>query len=407
MGGKKASSPRKQKPAFVSAEPLEERGSSELGVFSTCTCSLLVAVLVGVLAVFVASNNAVGGLEEGCVDSTSGYAIPEVFGHLYTINKVPYHQLLVGDNFNYADGSSVPALPDNAFKNPHDIIPALAKAVLDHNVVVSVQLVELLLDEKKVSPATATIATSKQVGYGFGQAGLHVNPNAKTTVTAKSSSAYARLLWKASEPFYFETNEQLVNLRVVLLHKFFDITFDSRSQSSNSDKRRAVDMLGLALESRNLSGDQNKMGDIDAAWKLYNGAVALGLWGLPDQRPQHYFPFLEPGDPFPSTDLYRGAVDLLESNWSTIRRELIQHRKFPGKMDIDREHLASGGGRWLQADFLFHNKFDGDNSAKFPQTADILKQIYEEYAKDLPDAIMQMSTMTKVRSSYILSVRTT
>ena len=64
-------------------------------------------------------------------------------------------------------------------------------------------------------------------------------------------------------------------------------------------------------------------------------------------------------------------------------------------MDIDREHLAGGGGRWLQADFLLHAKWDSDNSKKFPQTAAILKQVHDEYAKDLPDAIMQMSTMTK------------
>lgn len=393
MGVKKSSPNKKKHPVVVAADPFESQGTGT----GFAACSLVVVVLVGFLAIIVAKQTTVGSTEEkeGHSSLYEGYHLPDVFSYLTTIDRIPYH-LLVTANFSSADGHgghTLPPLPENAFKNPYDIIPALDKAISDDNVAVSMQLVQLLLDEEKASPAGATVAAARQVGAGFGQPGLYAKPDTK--MTARSASAYARLLWKAAEPFYFVTNPQLLHLRVMLLHKFFDITFDPRTQSNDGEKRRAVNMLGVALEERNEEGNPNRIGDVDAAWRLYHGAIALGLWGLPDQRPQHYFSFLEPGKPFPSVDLYKDAVNLLETNSDTIRKELILHKKFPGKIDIDREHLAGGGGRWLQADFLTHREWDQDNVERFPQTAAVLKKIDEEYGTDLPDGIIQMSTMTK------------
>ena len=405
--GRKSPQKRDKPVALVSADALtDEELLGRRGSGTAFTASLTVAVIVGIVAIVLARGPSSSSTNNERQRSPSIHAgIPAVFDHLHDIDSIPYRLFVKADFTDAVDGNrKLPPLPENAFQNPYDIIPALAKAISDNNVAVCMQLVQLLLNEEKSSPVGSTVATSQMIGGGFGQKGIEVSAQPGTATVHRNAMAYARLLWKSSEPFYFEQNLQLAHLRVLLVHKFFDIVFDERTTaSSQSDKRRAIEMLGQALESRaELHDDEAaKNKDTEAAWKLYNGAVSLGIWGLPDQRPQHYFTFEESnsthGDPFPSTDLYRGPVDILEKYWDKIRRELILHKKFPGKMDIDREHLAGGGdgARWLQADMLVHNKWDSDNVEKFPKTAEILKQIYDEYANDLPDAIMQMSTMTK------------
>ena len=234
--GRKSPQKRDKPVALVSADALtDEELLGRRGSGTAFTASLIVAVIVGVVAIVLARGSSSSSTNNETQRSPSIHAgIPGVFNHLHDIDSIPYQLFVKADFTDAVDGNKkLPPLPENAFKNPYDIIPALAKATSDNNVAVCMQLVQLLLNDEKSSPVGSTVATSQTIGGGFGQKGIEVSAETGTATVHRNAMAYARLLWKSSEPFYFEQNLQLAHLRVMLVHKFFDIVFDERTTASS------------------------------------------------------------------------------------------------------------------------------------------------------------------------------
>ena len=154
--GRKSPQKRDKPVALVSADVLtDEELLGRKGSGTAFTASLIAAVIVGIVAIVLAQwRSSSSSTDNEIQRSPSAHAgIPSAFDHLNEINSIPYQLFVKADFTDAVDGNTkLPPLPENAFKNPYDIIPALAKAISDKNVAVCMQLVQLLLNEKSRAP---------------------------------------------------------------------------------------------------------------------------------------------------------------------------------------------------------------------------------------------------------------